>query len=67
MIVQCIKRFFSRQKTVVRYIAIDSSSNTLMGGRAVTVCSHAFHNKADAMEYLGVGDSQVVKVIIKVG
>ena len=61
-----IKRLFQSRKKAIRYIAIDGGNDTTLGERKVTVCSHAFHSKADAMEYMGVGDSEVVRIKIKI-
>ncbi len=61
-----ILKLLNKRKTAVRYIAIDGGNDTTLGERKVTVCSHAFHSKADAMEYLGVGDSEVIRIKIKI-
>ena len=61
-----ILSLFNKRKTAIRYIAIDGGVNTTLGGRTVTVCSHAYHNKAEAMEYLGVGKTEIVKIRIQI-
>ena len=60
-----ILSLFNKRKTAVRYIAIDGGVDTTLGGRTVTVCSHAYHNKAEAMEYLGVGETEIIKIRIQ--
>ena len=47
------------------WIAIDTDNVQKLGDRSVTICSHAFHNKEDAMEYLEVDNSQIVEIKVK--
>ncbi len=60
-----ILSLLNKRKTAIRYIAIDGGVDTTLGGRTVTVCSHAYHNKAEAMEYLGVGETEIIKIRIQ--
>ncbi len=53
------------EETVSLWIAVDTSNRQRIGTRDVTVCSHAFHDKADAMTFLGVGNTQIVEIKVK--
>lgn len=45
-----------------RWISVHGGNEQLLGGRPVTVCSHAYHNKSDAEAHGG----QVVELEIEV-
>jgi len=55
----------SESELTSMWIAIDTDNVQKLGDRSVTVCSHAFHDKEDAMAYLEVDNAQIVEIKVK--